>query len=191
MEPFWPTSFNGSAQTVEVWPDWFTGFYLLPSSPVLIPCDYLGVFCKIDATYNIHCVKVTKLSLDLISRFHVTNWLHMFKRSTSVWTLVSEAATLDVNLSFDHTGTVRLKTMISIPLPKPLWAGNQSATSHRWACCWAASEAAVHISYAGKISIRLTASVCDYTTIPRALATIMLCDTWLHKDMCAKETSNS
>ena len=44
-----------------------------------------------------------------------------------------------------------------------------------------ASGAAVHISYAGKISIRLTASVCNWTTLPCALATIVLCRTWLIK----------
>ena len=38
--------------------------------------------------------------------------------------------------------------------------------------CCVASEA-----YTGKISIRLTASVCNWTTMPRVLASIMLCDT--------------
>ena len=52
---------------------------------------------------------------------------------------------------------------------------------HQDVCC-AASEAAVHVSYTGKISIRLSASVGNYTTMPRALATVMLCDTWLHND---------
>ena len=47
--------------------------------------------------------------------------------------------------------------------------------------CCTASEAAVHISYTGKISIRLTTFVYDWTTMPRALATIMLCDTCLHR----------
>ena len=55
--------------------------------------------------------------------------------------------------------------------------GRPAHNSHD--CC-AAREAAVHISYTGKISIRLTASVCNNTTMPRALATIMLCDTCVH-----------
>ena len=33
-----------------------------------------------------------------------------------------------------------------------------------------------------KISIRLTAPICNWTTLPRALATIVLCDSWLHQN---------
>ena len=50
-------------------------------------------------------------------------------------------------------------------------------------CCCASSEAAVHISYMGKILILLTVSVCSQAAMTSALASILLCDTSLHIDM--------
>ena len=38
-------------------------------------------------------------------------------------------------------------------------------------------------SYTGKILINLTEPICNQTTLLHALATIVLCDTWLHNDM--------
>ena len=54
----------------------------------------------------------------------------------------------------------------------------------------AASEAAVRISCTGKISIRLTASFCNETTMPHALATMMLCD-GLHMTRSARLLSHT
>ena len=52
-----------------------------------------------------------------------------------------------------------------------------------WYSCCTVSEAAVLISYTGKIWIRLTASIPNYTTLPCTLAMIMFCGTWLHTVM--------
>ena len=59
-------------------------------------------------------------------------------------------------------------------------------------CCTVskASEAAVHISYTGKIWICFTASICNEATKPCTLATVMLCDTlWLHNAMTSSAWS--
>ena len=66
----------------------------------------------------------------------------------------------------------------SPPLRRSCFASCLSSPPLLWfiCICCTASGAAVHVSYAGRILIRLTASVYNDTTMPHTFATIRLCD---------------
>ena len=74
-----------------------------------------------------------------------------------------------------------MMTLSAADLPEMNWGKDISGSILHYCC--AATKVAIYFSHTGKISVGLTASVCNETTMPHILPAIMLCNTLLHNDM--------